>query len=787
LIFVAMAEQISNSYYSEMRSSVDELFELDLQVVPAISCSVDRDEYTGLDEFNEWRDGGCDNTEDPGGFGLEGDEISGTWSSDHSSFHGFFPASVRPNGDYVLTTKHRKRSYEEVHQQIDLAQEYGVPLGIAVNTLNARHCFDKDCEAPNSVIYAGANMLRFLCGGKNIRIESDGRLCWAYAFVNLRSDDIFDWFDGASKRRFGLNDNNRPVGIINTSAIVPAYPSYVLGTQIQLLTPEKNKAKWIMLSAQAAGIHFDVEAFSMNALAKSDDSGIQCSDVDGASSYLDESLEWCHTPEEEDDIFNRTVAQFEALSKPSKEIKRHKPPGESLTMLQETVEEAGLSLFDVLPQQLATSLSIVKENLPYDSLCVLVSFLTGVASMLRLGTSVTGNELTDYKVPINLYTILRAASGRKKSALQKLFVDQPASDVLLKVAQQNDRIMHAWREENRETKGREKTAQPVSVEIRINDYTGEAFVQALGKLDEVGRAVLVVREEIAGLFDSLNAYKSGKGADEQQLLELYDGHGFRSLRVGDKGRAFSRAAVNIYGTIQPDVLDGLLRNGDASGLWARFCFAAMPDMTKKLPTKSDPEMLKAFTDAQQYLKDVVSTVYELRAVNYRLDAQAMELFSDYELKKQEDALSAKISAQAALYGKSAGKVLRFAGILHILEVVVNKLVGAELITATTLQKAIDIVDRQDRWTLACHARLAGVTTETLTPFQRRLHTIAFKAKSPMSWTEIRQKMSSAERQGKDVRDAEEAMDKLVALGLGEVSRGPNGGLCYKALNPIPAQ
>jgi hypothetical protein len=211
----------------------------------------------------------------------------------------------------------------------------------------------------------------------------------------------------------------------------------------------------------------------------------------------------------------------------------------------------------------------------------------------------------------------------------------------------------------------------------------------------------------------------------------------------------------------------------------------MPDMTKKLPTRLDPEQLKAFKAAQQFLRDIVSAVFELQAINYKLDLEATERFSDYELKKQEDALATKVSAQASLHGKSAGKVLRFAGLLHILDIVVNNSIPAEQISVSTLQKAIDLVDRQDRWTLACHAKLAGITPESLTQFQRRLHTIAFKSKRPMSWSEIRQKMSSAEKLGKNANDAEQAMGVLVTLGFGEVSKGPNGGLCYKALKPLP--
>ena len=180
----------------------------------------------------------------------------------------------------------------------------------------------------------------------------------------------------------------------------------------------------------------------------------------------------------------------------------------------------------------------------------------------------------------------------------------------------------------------DRAPQPDPLDIRLNDYTSEAFVQALAKLDEEGRAVTIVRDEVSALFESMNAYKSGKGADEQQLLELYDGRGFRSLRVSDKARAYSRAAVNIFGSIQPDILDKLLRNGDASGMWARFIFIALPDLIKKLPTKEDPAMLKAFQNAQKHLRDVVSAVFELPAIEYKLDAEAIELFADYEEKSR---------------------------------------------------------------------------------------------------------------------------------------------------------
>ncbi len=72
-----------------------------------------------------------------------------------------------------------------------------------------------------------------------------------------------------------------------------------------------------------------------------------------------------------------------------------------------------------------------------------------------------------------------------------------------------------------------------------------------------------------------------------------------------------------------------------------------------------------------------------------------------------------------------------------------------------------------------------------TPVCRRIHEIAHKAKTVMSWTDIRSQMSSDEKAGKHKQHAEASMTELVALGVGQIVAGPRGGLCYKALKQIP--
>lgn len=102
-------------------------------------------------------------------------------------------------------------------------------------------------------------------------------------------------------------------------------------------------------------------------------------------------------------------------------------------------------------------------------------------------------------------------------------------------------------------------------------------------LEARGLAVLVRRDELSGLFGSLNAYRQGRGADEQQLLELFDGHSYTSLRITAADRSFERCHVSIYGGIQPEVLSSLVKGGDPSGRWARFLFSPCPSARHHCP------------------------------------------------------------------------------------------------------------------------------------------------------------------------------------------------------------
>ncbi|EAQ70017.1 hypothetical protein SynRS9909_00315 [Synechococcus sp. RS9909] len=448
---------------------------------------------------------------------------------------------------------------------------------------------------------------------------------------------------------------------------------------------------------------------------------------------------------------------------------------------------APITLDRLFPPPLAEAIRRITEHLPYCDHVVATAYLAGVSGLVKLGTSICGNPYTDFVTPANLYVATVGRSGQKKTPLEKLLVRRPAQELKQEMAAANTRAMESWREQCKSCKNKdERPPKPVAIYLQIQDYTGEAFVQQLQELDKRGLSVLVLRDELSGLFGAMNAYRSGRGSDEQQLLELFDGQAYTSLRVSAGDRSYERCQVSIYGAIQPGVLRELIKGGDPSGKWARFLFSPLPENTVPLPTAVSAEGVAAVNRANEDLQAYARRIYTMPPQRYQLDLDAIVAFSAYEHDKQIQAQQARLDAQGALYGKSAGKVLRVAVLLHLLELAVLNEPGAVEVPVATLQRAIELVDAMDDWALGFHEQAAAVEEEGgVSSLMRRIHTLARNAKGAASWTQLRQQMSGREKRGINAALADQAMRALDQLGVGKVCKGPRGGLLYRATADLP--
>jgi CRISPR-associated protein Cmr3 len=443
-----------------------------------------------------------------------------------------------------------------------------------------------------------------------------------------------------------------------------------------------------------------------------------------------------------------------------------------------------LTLDYLFPPSLAEALRVRCRALPADAPSAAMSYLAAVAGLVKLGSEVIASKAADFRVPLNLYTALVGKSGAKKSPQRRLLVDAPAQPLMLDLARTHSRAMEQWQEENRGLKPAEQSDPPRAAYLQVSDFTIEALAEQLQRQEAKGLGLLINRDELSGLFGSLNAYKGGRGADEQHLLEAYDGGAFRSLRVASPGggRFYDRCSLSIYGTIQPAVLEKLVVSGDDSGLWARFMFVALPAKVVPLPEVETEIEQQEAAAAAAALADACGVIYRMPRTSLALDPAARRAFTRYEANCQHEALRAAIPAHSALWGKSAGKVLRIAGLLHLLHLAVPDGAAGEVITSETMERATTLVDYINGWTLGLHSDLAQGGTISL---MRLVHKIAVEAQQPIRWRDVQNRLSVKQRNEIDSAKVVMAMQALADLEVGEIEHGARGAEAYRAKAELP--
>ena len=368
----------------------------------------------------------------------------------------------------------------------------------------------------------------------------------------------------------------------------------------------------------------------------------------------------------------------------------------------------------------------------------------------------------------------------------KDLIERPTEPLISEIIKENRRRREAYEEAcSSLKKGEARPQEPKDLIVHTADFTGEALALQLATHEKAGLGLLIYRDELSGVFTSLNQYKQGRGSDEQLLLELFDGSGSRSIRCTGN-RQFSRSQLSIVGCTQPDVLRKLVANGDPSGVWARFMFCPLPSRIVRLP-RSQPEEVAEVEAAALALQAFARAAYCLPSVAYRLDAEAEERFVEFEYQRQVAGQAAQLGAQEAIYGKSAGKVLRVAGAMHIAAIVTGQLSrGTVEIPASTLERAIMLVDCLDTWALSLHAQVAAASDSPgAGSVMRIVHRASEAAGGPVGWAEIQRRISPKHRASIDGAVVSAAMEALAEGGWGQVVKGARGGLRYQAIKQLP--
>lgn len=471
-------------------------------------------------------------------------------------------------------------------------------------------------------------------------------------------------------------------------------------------------------------------------------------------------------------------------------------------------EFKALKLEEFLPERIATALRQAGEGMPYSDFTMLFSYLLAASSSVKLGTKVCANRVTDFVVPMNLYLAEAGESGSKKTPKTIRFLKRPTAAVRSLVQEQSRAMVIAFERLPRKAKVGQK--KPVMTYLHVDSFTGEAVCEKLQQSARHAWPMLVYREELKAVFDGLGIYKQGRGqgssgGDEELILELHDGHEHTTIRVGGD-RYFPEAHVSLGGCVQQGVLSKLLASDDHNGKWARVLFYPLEKAVVALPDDShlEEEENSSGSAADRVLRETINGLFSLKSKTYFLEKAASVWFRNYEEQKQREAIVRSEPSLRALFGKSAGKVPRIAGLLMMLEhvdqvgdlkdpdVAIQGEEGLEdadmnrrKIQVKHLEAAARLVELSDRWVSSFHDSIAagghGETVSAVDALEARLQTIAIKCGDWQSWKTIKENLTPTQRKELNAERGKSLLRGMAEKGLGEIKLGDRGGLLYRAV------
>lgn len=416
----------------------------------------------------------------------------------------------------------------------------------------------------------------------------------------------------------------------------------------------------------------------------------------------------------------------------------------------------------LLPEELSNAVQLINQSLPSDPLTASLALLCGYSGLLRIGTRI--NSTHTYGVPCNLFLALVGKSGQMKTPILKNLVIDPAAEIRADVVKDHQRRLKAWKDECQGIPKDERPNKPRPYWCHLNDYTPESLAIQLEVNEPQGKGLLLIRDEIAGLLQSLDADdKRGRGTGNAQLLELFDGTGSTSIRVEGGFRSFEQCHVSVVGNIQPEKLERLINNNDCTGKFARFLCCQIP-RTVPLLRDFDPtdDEIRDYIAAQQCLKTTARRIYSAKPQCYNLSSDARKIFHNWFRAYQHQVLECDQPVIGEMFGKTSAHALRLAGMLHIVRS------DRGIVSAETMQLAMDIVDQLISETRLLHDRPTGKSSVLVNAIS--------SLKGEITWTKLKAKKSVVRKM--EAADFRAAVTLMVEKGLGVITK--QSPLTFKA-------
>jgi len=430
-----------------------------------------------------------------------------------------------------------------------------------------------------------------------------------------------------------------------------------------------------------------------------------------------------------------------------------------------SAQKSQIELSEILPPGLAAPIEKLAAKLNLKTECYLAALLTQVSSLFKVGSEVLLRRDTDYRCTPNYFAGIVAESSQKKSPIMRAMIDRPMQSLRDKARKEYQKALADYEEEYRQwkaAKGDNKGLPPKEPRPRLYSFsksTGEGILYQVAEFPD--QALMYRCDELASLFKSANQYRGGKGSDDEDLLEFWNGTGSTVLRASGTKADLDGLLLSVFGTIQPDVLAALLKDcSDSNGKFARFDFVFQPLAASKLSEDDSGGF-----DITPMLSALYTKIDSLPALKMELSPDAKRLFTAFYNAMEDRRVAEPKQGIRAMVGKMPEKVGKMAAIIYALTCAFNGIEVNSLIPKTAVEAAIKFVKFSSDQIASLYAEFSDRTA--LAPNLAKIISLAERKGGTISLYQIRQSFNGKERP--EVQRVREWLTELSNLKYGEVT------------------